>query len=436
MHNQYSEIVARRKDAIDRLKRILIEMMNLDLEPDEIAEDAALFGIGLGLDSIDALQFIVGIEKEFDVTLPSEDINVYRSINSVTDFLLANSPAQVAPAMASAVGALAEYEAIRSQMGLTDRSEMVKLKISGEKAAEILDGVVTGYIGNLPENAIRHTLLLDGSGRIITDLQLYNCFDHFILTCPRKSYAPVKSAVEQAGAGALAIEDMTDRTAAISVEGPYAWKAAMSVAGPVVQGLPVMRFAAFEAGSSQALVARYGQTGEYGYLFLVPSEMASDILSRLKSVEGTRLCGRAVHDILQLEGRAFNRERDTPRDETPLQAGLQWMIGFRKPSFAGRDALMAEKRQGLKQKMIGLKMLGPGVPEFGAKVLADGAEAGYIAHGGFSPLLKSGIALAYLTLDWAWVGLTYDVEVPGGLVQAISVTTPFFQTLSMSVRIE
>ena len=98
---QNIEIITRRKDAIDRLKRILIEMMNLNLEPDEIAEDAALFGIGLGLDSIDALQFIVGIEKEFDITLPSEDINVYRSINSVTDFLLANNPAQAMPGAAS-----------------------------------------------------------------------------------------------------------------------------------------------------------------------------------------------------------------------------------------------------------------------------------------------------------------------------------------------
>ena len=101
MNTQTIAIVARRKDAIDRLKRILIEMMNLNLEPDEIAEDAALFGIGLGLDSIDALQFIVEIEKEFNVMLPSEDINVYRSINSVADFLLANTPAQAMPGAAS-----------------------------------------------------------------------------------------------------------------------------------------------------------------------------------------------------------------------------------------------------------------------------------------------------------------------------------------------
>ena len=330
----------------------------------------------------------------------------------------------------------AEYEAIRSQMGLTDRSEMAKLKISGEKAADILDSVVTGYIGNLPENAIRHTLFLDDSGRIISDVQVFNCLEHFIVTCPRKARAPVKSAIEKAGAGRLTIEDMTDSMAAICVEGPYAWKAAIQAAGPVVQGLPVMRFANFETGRAQALVARYGQTGEYGYLFLVPSEVAAETLAGLRSVEGTRLCGRAVHEILQLEGRAFNIEYDVPRGESPLQAGLQWMIGFRKKPFTGREFIMAGKQQGLKQKMIGLKLAGPGMPSFGGKVLADSTEVGYIAHGGFSPRLQTGIALAYLSTDWAWVGLPFDVETERGLVSANSVTTPFLQTLSMSVRIE
>lgn len=92
MDSSMATIIARRKDVTDRLKRILIEVMNLDLEADEIAEDAALFGIGMGLDSIDALQFIVGIEKEFNISLPSEDINIYRSVNSVADYILANEP--------------------------------------------------------------------------------------------------------------------------------------------------------------------------------------------------------------------------------------------------------------------------------------------------------------------------------------------------------
>lgn len=88
MDSSMAVIIARRKDVTDRLKRILIEVMNLDLEAEEIAEDVALFGIGMGLDSIDALQFIVGIEKEFDISLPSEDINLYRSVNSVADYIL------------------------------------------------------------------------------------------------------------------------------------------------------------------------------------------------------------------------------------------------------------------------------------------------------------------------------------------------------------
>ena len=84
----YSQIISRRQEVVQRLKLVLIENLMLDLQENEIAEDAPLFGIGLGLDSIDALQFVVGIETEFKVNLPSDDMWIYRSINSMADYLI------------------------------------------------------------------------------------------------------------------------------------------------------------------------------------------------------------------------------------------------------------------------------------------------------------------------------------------------------------
>jgi acyl carrier protein len=67
---------------------VLIERLDLNLLPNEITEDAPLFGMGLGLDSIDALVLIVGIEDEFDVTVETTDHHVYRSINTLADYLM------------------------------------------------------------------------------------------------------------------------------------------------------------------------------------------------------------------------------------------------------------------------------------------------------------------------------------------------------------
>ena len=90
MDAKMKAVIERRKNLIERLKGVLISSLELDLEPEDLTEDAALFGTGLGLDSIDALVLIVGIEDEFDVNVPPDDVQIYRSLNTLADFLIEN----------------------------------------------------------------------------------------------------------------------------------------------------------------------------------------------------------------------------------------------------------------------------------------------------------------------------------------------------------
>ncbi len=90
MDAKMKAVIERRKNLIERLKGVLLSSLELDLEPEDLTEDAALFGTGLGLDSIDALVLIVGIEDEFDVSVPPDDIQIYRSLNTLADFLIEN----------------------------------------------------------------------------------------------------------------------------------------------------------------------------------------------------------------------------------------------------------------------------------------------------------------------------------------------------------
>jgi acyl carrier protein len=83
--------IDRRRDLTCRIKKVLIDRLDLKIEPDEITEDAHLFGMGMALDSIDALVLIVGIEDEFNVTVETGDHHIYRSINTLTDHILSLS---------------------------------------------------------------------------------------------------------------------------------------------------------------------------------------------------------------------------------------------------------------------------------------------------------------------------------------------------------
>jgi len=88
-----NDLIQKRKSVIDRVKNDLIQRLSLPYTPDDLHEDVSLIGSGLGLDSLDALEVILGIEQEFDVKVEEGNIAVLRSINTMVDYILANQPA-------------------------------------------------------------------------------------------------------------------------------------------------------------------------------------------------------------------------------------------------------------------------------------------------------------------------------------------------------
>ncbi len=72
------------------LKRLIVDSLHLDgMAPDQIQDDAPLFGEGLGLDSVDALELVVAIEKEFGIKIQSQEVGkeAFASVAALAKFI-------------------------------------------------------------------------------------------------------------------------------------------------------------------------------------------------------------------------------------------------------------------------------------------------------------------------------------------------------------
>ncbi len=88
MDSELKSRIDERVQVLSTIKEDLITRLNLPYNPDDLHEDVSLLGSGLGLDSLDALEVILGIEHAFGVKVADDNIAILRSINSIADFVL------------------------------------------------------------------------------------------------------------------------------------------------------------------------------------------------------------------------------------------------------------------------------------------------------------------------------------------------------------
>jgi aminomethyltransferase len=325
-------------------------------------------------------------------------------------------------------GVLAEHRAVRESVGVFDLTHLGKIDVEGAGAQAWLQEVVTGDVSPLPVGGAQYNLVLNDDGGIVDDLIVYRSAGDRYLVVPNAANTEVILEVLSAEERSDVVVTHRREVVTIAVQGPRS----LDVVGSLFPETSTLDYMTCLEASYRDVVlvaARSGYTGERGFELFAPEAVAPalwrDLLDRGRSV-GLEPCGLGARDILRLEMGYPLHGSDISPDRTPLEAGLSWAVAIDKGPFPGREALIRQHREGIPATLRALRMEGKLIPRAHYPVVAEGDRIGETTSGSFSPTLKVGIALAYLSPADRWVpGERVEVDVRGRRGLAEVVRPPF-----------
>jgi aminomethyltransferase len=354
-----------------------------------------------------------------------------------------------------------EHAAVRESVGVFDVSHMSEIEVAGPDATELMDRLTTNDVSALDPGDSQYAAITNEEGMMLDDTVVYrlpdgtgageaaawlaNAADAHDGDLDAPSGDPAYLFVPNAGHDGqmydrwtahrdewgldASVVNATDDWAMLAVQGPDAADA-LDEATPRARVVDLSKFEATTAAvaGTESWVARTGYTGEDGFEVMCPAGDAESVWEAFVDDREAQPCGLGARDTLRTEmgfllsGQDFDPE-DEPR--TPYEARIGFVV---KPDteFVGRDALEAQKEQGVGETFVGVKLLERGVPRGGYAVTdGDLTRVGKLTSGTMSPTLDEPIGLGYLHESYAEAGTEVSVVVRGDEKRAEVVIPPF-----------
>lgn len=350
-----------------------------------------------------------------------------------------------------------EYNAIRNAAALIDISPLFKYRISGRDSTKLVQRIVTRDISTVTPGQVIYTPWCDESGKVIDDGTVSRLTE---TTYRWTSADPNLRWFHQNAYGMdVTIEDISEKMAALALQGPMSGRLLRSVADADIQNLKYFRLTQGSIGRVPVDISRTGYTGDLGYEIWMDWDKGVQVWDALTDAGRAfdiHAAGMLALDVSRIEAGLllidvdFNGSKKAVTEEqkySPFELGLGRLVTLDKPNFVGRDALMRIRKEGHNREIAGLVIdwagvervydaagLPPTLPAAASRVATPvykhGNQIGKATSTTWSPALKKLIALATLKREFTKPGTVLDfemtVEAVRHRVPATVVKTPFF----------
>ena len=296
-------------------------------------------------------------------------------------------------------GVIAEYSAVRQQVGVFDVSHLGKISVKGDGALNFLNQMLTNDINRITAGQAQYSLLCNEDGGVVDDLIVYRNSDTDLFLVPNASNtSSVFKILNDQAPSSVEVKNWHDEYGVLALQGPKSSQA-LEILG-IKSSIDYMEFINTTIDNCSVILCRTGYTGELGFEIIPTWSQTEKVWDRLitviKQLNGTP-CGLGARDVLRTEMGYPLHGHELSLEISPVQASASWAIGWQKESFRGKQTLLEQKQTGTKLKLRAILATDRGIPRKDMQVKdITGKVIGQVTSGTFSPGLKKGIGLALI----------------------------------------
>ena len=312
-----------------------------------------------------------------------------------------------------------EHHAVRNNAGVFDCSHMGEIKVSGPDTLDFLNFLLTSNVKGTANNHMIYGLLLYENGTVVDDMMVYKVSDNECMLVVNasntaKDFEYIKKHIAKFN---VSVENLSAKCGELALQGPKAIDYLRKMTSFDLDSLKFFDFAYIEIDDMMFNISRSGYTGSDGFEIYGKNQDIITLFEDFASA-GVTLCGLGCRDTLRFEAAMPLYGHEISDELTPIEAGLNYAIDFEKGDFLGRDALLKQKENGLKKKLVGIELLERGIARGGYKLYKNNNEIGYITTGYMIPETNNAYALGYVDTNYSKIGEEIDVQIRNHLVRA------------------
>lgn len=311
-------------------------------------------------------------------------------------------------------GIVEEHNAVRNHVGVFDVSHMGEVEVTGPDAERFVNHIFTNDLTGAPTGKCFYGMMLHPDGGTVDDLIVYKRSDNdFLLVINAANIDKDWNWIQQnAGGYNVTLDHQSDRLGELAIQGPEAEKIVKDVLGIPCKELEFYAFKDIDIEGTPITISRTGYTGEDGFEIYAPNDTICTFWDKLMDA-GVAPCGLGCRDTLRFEVGLPLYGDELADDITPLEAGLGIFVKLDKTEFIGREALIKQKADGVKRKLVGLELHDRAIPRHGYEVLTEDESqvVGYVTTGYRAISVDKSIALALIDAQYAALDTPLKVKI-------------------------